>query len=130
MAGGLVSPDAVNRPPNFNSEGRDWLDELIEKIRLVESSGRANPPDGDGGEATGPLQIHQCVLDDVNERYGRKFVRADLRDVKTAKLIARLYIEMWMEKHKEEIGARIFNGGPRGWRKKSTDSYWEKINGL
>ncbi len=130
-AGGLALwKDAVNRPLNFNDERRDWPDELIEKIWQVESGGRINPPDGDGGEAIGPLQIHQGVLDDVNKRYGTKFCREDLRNLKTAKLIARLYISMWMEEHKEEIAARIFNGGPRGWRKKSTDSYWENIQGV
>ena len=126
-AGGLaLRKDAMNRPPKFHG----WLDELIEKIWQVEASGRLNPPDGDGGRAAGPLQIHQGALDDVNKRYGTKFCREDLRNLKTAKLIARLYISRWMERHKEEIAARIFNGGPRGWRKKSTDEYWEDIQGV
>jgi len=105
----------------------DWLDKLLDKIWSVESSRELAPPDGDGGEAIGPLQIHADVLKDVNGKYGTKFTVVDLRNLETAKTIAHLYISMWMDKHKEEIAARIFNGGPRGWQKKSTDEYWEDI---
>lgn len=122
-----ISVTAGGSPPATGHSDVDWLDELIEKIWFVESTNRLNPPDGDGGNAVGPLQIHQCVLRDVNERYGTNFVRKDLRKLETARIVARLYISMWMEGHKEEIAARIFNGGPRGWRKKSTDTYWERI---
>ena len=26
-----------------------------------------------------------------------------------------------------EVLARIYNGGPSGWRKKSTEAYWKKV---
>jgi len=123
QAGGPVEPDAaIHRPENY-----EWLDGLLDKIWTVESGRQLCPPDGDGGQAVGPLQIHCCVLEDVNMRYGTKFTRSDLREIKTARLIAQLYIRLWMNIYKEEIAARIFNGGPRGWRKKSTDAYWVKI---
>jgi len=121
-AGGAVGHGTVNHPPDF-----DWLDELLEKIRQAESGGKPNPPDGDGGNAIGPLQIHKAVLDDVNKRFGTNFTHENCRDIGKAKTIARLYISMWTETHREEIAARIFNGGPRGWRKSSTDAYWAKI---
>jgi len=123
-AGGAVLRRDTLRPP-----GVSWLDKLLDKIWLVESSGRTDPPDGDGGKAVGPLQIHQCVLDDVNEKYGMNFTIDDCREIESAKLIVKLYITMWMDAYKEEIAARIFNGGPRGWRKKSTDAHWRKIEG-
>jgi hypothetical protein len=107
----------------------DWLDELLNNIWAIESGGRTNPPDGDAGQAIGPLQIHKEVLLDVNRHYGTKFTINDLREIEKAKLVARIYIEMWMDRHKEEIAARIFNGGPRGWQSKNTDEYWSKING-
>ncbi len=122
-AGGTVRCRDTFRPPAVS----DWLDRLIEKIRLVESSNKLNPPDGDGGNAIGPLQIHQCVIDDVNEKFGTNFTIDDCRKIESAELIARLYIQWWMDAYKEEIAARIFNGGPRGWRKRSTDGYYKKI---
>ena len=122
-AGGAVSQNTA-RPQNF------WLDELIEKIWSIESGGRTDCPDGDNGEAIGPLQIHPCALEDVNRRYGTNFVREDLRNIKTAKIVAKLYISYWFEANKQEIAARIFNGGPRGWRKRTTDEYWEKVKGI
>jgi len=112
------------RPQNLDN---DWLDELLNNIWAVESDGRLTPPDGDAGQANGPLQIHQCVLDDVNERFKTNFNREDLCDIKTAKLIARLYITMWMDRHRQEIACRIFHYGPAGWRGKDIDGYWEKI---
>ena len=108
----------------------DWLDELVEKIWFVESSGRFNPPAGDGGKAGGPLQIHPGVIDDVNFYYQTSFTYEDRHDIEKARQIAKLYILFWMNAYKEEIAARIYNGGPRGWRKESTDDYWRKIEGV
>jgi hypothetical protein len=124
-AAGEVSHGTKNQPLLFY----DWLDDVVEKIHFVESSGRLNPPDGDGGRAVGALQLHKCVVDDVNRHYQTNFSYADRRDFPKARLIAQLYIAWWMHIHKEEIACRIFNGGPRGWRKQSTDAYWEKIKG-
>jgi hypothetical protein len=122
--GGLYS-----RPENDGSTTltTGWLESLLDKIWTVESGRRLSPSDGDGGKAIGPLQIHADVLKDVNGKYGTKFTCADLRDIGKAKTIARMYIEMWMERYREEIAARIFNGGPRGWNNASTDGYWKKI---
>ena len=105
----------------------DWLDELIEKIWLVESSGRLNPPDGDGGKAGGPLQIHPGVIKDVNQYYGTEFTLDDRFDLEKSKLIAKLYITMWMEIQREQIAARIYKGGPAGFERESTLEDWCKI---
>lgn len=121
----LPCEDSLSQGRVFVDE--TWLDALIESIWFVESSCRTTPPDGDGGEAVGPLQLHGCVLADVNNYYGTGFRASDARDLAIAKQIAAMYIRMWMDKRKTEIAARIFKGGPRGWRKKSTDEYWEKI---
>jgi len=126
LAGGQVCRDTP-RPPGILQEGSIWLDELIEKIWLTESSGRLDPPAGDGGRAVGPLQIHKCVIDDVNRRYRTNFSYADRRDLHKSKQIAKLYVTMWLDIHKQEIAARIYNGGPRGWQKKTTDEYWQRV---
>ena len=110
-----------------------WIDTLIERIQQVESGSQKGEvksekiKDGDDGRAVGALQMHKGAVDDVNRYYKTNFSYSDRSDFPKARLMAALYIRMWMEKHREEIAARIFNGGPRGWQKKSTDEYWEKI---
>ncbi len=125
-AGWWRSPAASRR----HFEEDDWLDELVERIWQVEAGGRLNPPPGDGGRAVGPLQIHTCVIDDVNYYFGTDFSYEDRHDLDKSKQIARLYMMLWMMRHGEEIAARIYKGGPRGWRKRSTDEYWRKIEGV
>jgi hypothetical protein len=117
---------------------RDWLDDLIEKIWFVESSGKVECEDGnstslitgDNGKAGGPLQIHPCVVEDVNFYRNKKFTLEDRYDLEKAKQIARLYIEIWMEVNREEIAARIYNGGPRGFEKNSTKEYFSRVQGI
>ena len=40
---------------------------LFKAIWMVESSGSANPPDGDNGAAIGPFQIHEVYWEDAAE---------------------------------------------------------------
>lgn len=153
---GNAGPAAPRRGPQdfnhgltrINTDKGDWLGDLIDKIRQVElgggknnhgltrintdlisaeSAAENNVLTGDNGKAFGPLQIHQGVITDINRYYGANYRIRDTCDIESAKEIARLYITMWMEINREEIAARIFNGGPRGWRKTETDCYWAKI---
>jgi len=113
--------------PAVHTAGPDWLAQLIEKLWRKEASNGLEPPDGDDGRAVGPLQLHRCVVDDVNFYCKTDYSYADRRDLEKSKQIARLYIELWLDRNKEELAVRIFNGGPRGWRKKATDKYWQDI---
>lgn len=53
----------------------------------------------------------------------------------TSKDIALLYLTYWGHHYKEVTGkcptaetyARIWNGGPDGWKKRSTVKYWKKV---
>ena len=114
--------------PAIDLNQPDWLDNLIEKIRFVETGGLAAVPDGDRGLACGPLQLHSCIVDEVNRYCNTRFSYADRYNIQKARQLARFYISFWMAQQKEEIAARIFNGGPRGWSKCGTDEYWKKIN--
>jgi len=108
----------------------DWLDILIEKIHAVEASGQLTCPDGDGGRSVGPMQLTKAAVGDVNYYWGTHYSYEDRRDLTCAKQIARLYISMWIEIMQEEIAARIYNGGPRGFEKESTKKYFDRINGV
>jgi len=107
---------------------------FISALMLVESGGNAGAI-GDGGRALGCLQIHVCVIDDVNNRLRRSgyagqavFKHTDALDPVKAAKICRLYIEAYAPPNASlETCARIWNGGPDGHRKKSTLKYWQKV---
>jgi len=110
------------------------INTLIPILILVESNGNDQAV-GDGGLAAGCLQIHQCVIDDVNRVYGTEYVPSDRIDRECSIEIAGCYLAYWGRKYEEATGgkagyeelSRIWNGGPAGWQKKSTDRYWEKV---
>lgn len=97
---------------------------------------------GDGGNAYGVLQIHEACVEDVNRIYklndtGYEYYHWDAWNVKKSKEICKKYLSHWGEKYKEEAEAlgqstfetyaRIWNGGPRGYKKEATDKYWERF---
>jgi len=115
------------RPLILFQEG--WLDELLDKIHQVESSGRINPPAGDDGRAVGPMQLHKDVIIDVNQYFNVNYSFEDRRNLQKSKEIAKLYIAMWLEIHKEQVASLIFHYGPSQW-KQDVDGYWLKIKEL
>jgi len=108
---------------------------LMQAICIVESGDNAEAI-GDNGEAFGCMQIHSCVIQDVNNHYGTKFAHEDAFDKKTSMIIFELYTSMWgdqiiIEEGREptlEDYAKIWNGGPQGHKKKSTIAYWMKVD--
>ena len=85
---------------------------------------------GDEGYAYGIMQIHKAVILDVNRVYKREFVHTDAFNPALAREIFRLYINIYATEARlghvptlEDV-ARIWNGGPNGWKKDSTLKYW------
>jgi len=106
---------------------------LIAALILAETEGVPNPPPGDHGKAFGPLQIHQEVVDDVNRHYGTKYRLIDVNDIRVARWVCSAYISIYATPKAigrsvtDQDRARIWNGGPKGWKKKSTIRYWRKV---
>ena len=106
---------------------------LITALATVEGSPHAS---GDGRRALGPLQIHAKVIQDVNRVYGRHFTHADALQTTKAARICRLYLEHFGGEAK--LGrqptpadlARIWNGGPNGWRKPATIAYAQRVQNV
>lgn len=79
----------------------------------------------------GILQIKQIAIDDVNRRYKTHYKHQDAFDVECAEEIFKLYTRMWaqhleLKEHRkatDEDIVRIWNGGPNGYKKKSTIAY-------
>lgn len=109
--------------------------ELIMILIMVESGGN-NLAVGDNGLALGCLQIHQCVIDDVNRIYGTSYVHEDAYDRDKSIDICYKYLSYWGTE--KRLGRKptlmdmslIWNGGPNGWKRGPTDPYWLKVKAL
>lgn len=111
-------------------------DSLLNAIQIVETGGERDPSRavGDNGRSYGWLQISDAVIADVNSLYPTpKYTRADASDYQKSRIIATEYLMMWCNERRLgrtptlEDAARIWNGGPYGWRKPSTRRYWAKV---
>jgi hypothetical protein len=119
-----------NNPMETNM---DWS-LLLFALIMVESGGH-NEAIGDNGRSLGCLQIQQCVIDDVNRLSGTKFVHKDALDRQKAIKICMIYLSQYSQVYEKATGkkatfevlARIWNGGPYGYKKASTIKYWLKV---
>jgi len=108
---------------------------IISILISIESSGN-DLAIGDGGAARGPLQIHKSVVQDVNRISGRKFQWSRMTNRAEATQVAQIYLGHYATEkrlgHKPtavEV-ARIWNGGPNGYKTRATDGYAAKFNKL
>lgn len=102
---------------------------------IQQESGGNDHAIGDNGKAYGCLQIWQSVLDDVNRRCGTKVKQQDLLGNRGLSIwVCEQYINMYATS--KRLGrtptlqdmARIWNGGPNGWKRSSTVGYWLSVN--
>lgn len=105
----------------------DEIERLLPALEAVESGGRADAI-GDCGRAAGVLQIHPIMVRECNRILGRDwFTLADRFSVSRSRAMARVYFGHHGEGWTLEQAARAWNGGPKGYTKKATLKYWEKI---
>ena len=116
-------------------------DSLLNTLITIESNGDSTKI-GKSGEL-GVLQIKQCVIDDVNNFVEKKktYTIEDVLDEKKAREICKKYLTYWAyinpksphklgKKVNNEILSKIWNGGPNGWKKSSTNDYWLNVKSL
>ena len=107
---------------------------LISSLMIVESGGRADAI-GDNGRAVGILQIHAECVQDVNRFAHTDYTLADRSDETKSKEICTKYLLHYGKRYKTKTGkeptaeilARIWNGGPRGYKNERTRRYWQKV---
>lgn len=105
---------------------------LLLAMAQVESAGRPSTI-GDGGCARGALQIHRCVVVDVNRLHSTRFTHKDAHDPTKARQMAFLYLSHYCSERRlgrkptQEDVARVWVGGPDGWREAGTINYWNKV---
>lgn len=125
---------------------RPAVSPLIEAVRRNESGAGGNEEAiGDKKlkhKAYTSLQIRQLALDDVNKFYAKEIKKNFGRDKFTVEYLKqnRAALDWCFEKYtshyatRERLGrlpsdedrARIWNGGPNGWKKPSTTAYWRE----
>ena len=97
---------------------------------------------GDNGMALGRYQLHEIAVADVNRILrGNVYTPADRLDPVKSRDMAGVYVRHWVGRLPNALqtplhGARIFNGGPRGWTRTSTVQYaagwsahWRRLGG-
>lgn len=103
------------------------LSALFSAIAMVESDR--------GATSDNVYQIRDIYIDDINRIYGLDVAyNAKYCRVK-AELLMVLYWMHYGERYQRitgnppdsEVLARIHNGGPDGWKKKSTEGYWARV---
>ena len=108
--------------------------DIISALIQVESKGN-DLAIGDSGKAVGCLQIWNVVIQDVNRVYHTTYKATDRTDRKKSIEICRKYLAYWGKHYEKvtgktctlEVLARIWNGGPSGYKKDSTIKYWNKV---
>ena len=103
-------------------------DRLLDAICHVESRGKADAI-GDGGKAVGAYQIHPAVVADVNRICGTAYTLEDRLDPAKAREICQAYLSHYGERAggTDEAHARVWNGGPKGHKKRATVAYWNRV---
>ena len=109
---------------------------LIAALRAVESANGADPRCG-GNE----LQITRICVQDANRIAALsgsavRWTWADRLDIHRSEELAVVYLSYWGSVYTRRTGriptaetyARIWNGGPDGWRKPTTAAYWRKFS--
>ena len=105
---------------------------LLAALLTVESGGNDHAV-GDHGRAIGALQIHAAVVADVNRIHGTRYTHAGMARRADAVAVATLYLGTYATRERlgrpvtDEDRARIWNGGPSGWRKAATLGYAERV---
>ena len=124
------------------------LEKLLDAIQQVENPSKSNELIGDqhlSDKAYGIYQIRQPLLDDINRIVGKEVIKElwgkeylvieDVKDSVKARWCAKMYLIHYGRVYQRQTGnmpclatyARIYNGGPYGWRKDSTNAYVSKI---
>lgn len=106
---------------------------LLSVLISIESNGN-DLAIGDGGAARGPLQIHKAVVSDVNRISGKRFDWVRMTNRAEARQVAEIYLKHYATPQRlgravtPQDAARIWNGGPMGYKSKATLPYLQKFN--
>lgn len=106
---------------------------LVQALIMVESSGNDSAYNA-SEDAVGCLQIRRVMVKDINrilKKQGedKHFKLKDRWDCDKAVEMFEIYTDYYHPNSTDEVIARNWNGGPRGYEKESTIKYWNKVKG-
>ncbi len=112
----------------------DYTDYLLEALIQVESQGNENAV-GDkhlSRPSIGVLQIRPIMVREVNRILKNQNIKIKYTlDDRYSKDKSIEMFMIWKMNHHpndtDEVIARCWNGGPRGWKRKATLYYWNKV---
>lgn len=105
--------------------------QLIAALIAVESGGN-DLARGRHGEL-GALQVRPCVVRDVNRVVGGNYRWSEMTNRWAAVGVFRIYTEHYCTAVKlgrpvtSQDLARVWNGGPNGWKRRQTMVYWKRV---
>jgi len=104
---------------------------LVDALILVESAGNPNAFNKKEN-AVGCLQIRPVMVREVNrilrkQNNGKRFTKEDRWDCGLSKEMFYIWENYHHKVSNDEMIARNWNGGPRGYKKQSTEHYWNKV---
>ena len=104
---------------------------LVDALILVESAGNPNAF-CKKENAVGCLQIRPVMVREVNrilrkQNSDKRFTKEDRWDCGLSKEMFYIWENYHHENSSNEVIARNWNGGPRGYKKQSTEYYWNKV---
>lgn len=104
--------------------------DLFLAIVSVESGGNRFAV-GDNGKAVGPAQIWEIVVADCNRISHGHFTASDRFSMQKSAEMFQIYTEHYGKRFgipvSDEIRAKVWNGGPNGPNKPTTEKYWQKV---
>ena len=110
-------------------------DPLWRAIVRVESGGNSRAWNK-ATDAVGVAQIRKTAVDDCNRIVGyKRFSYDDRWSRRASRRMFDIYLNHWARQYERltgrpataEIRARIWNGGPDGWKVGETKEYWERV---
>jgi hypothetical protein len=123
-------PIAVDEPGNNHGSREAKVDtagDIIAAIRSVETSDAADPPNGDGGKALGPLQIHEAFWVDS----GISGSWQNCHDFEYSKRVVVAYWQRYepaaYSNDDNRTLALCFHYGPHWRSRNDPDGYWTKV---
>jgi len=108
---------------------------LAAALILIETGGNDRAV-GDHGKALGPLQIHAEVVADVNRAFRAHYEHRRMTNRAEAVQVLDRYLALYATPQRigrgvtNEDRARIWNGGPDGWRRRATLGYARRFRAV